>query len=360
MNRIEKWHMLKTTKKGLMVDYLAVPEADKKLKQYLGVSTEKELLDAINSDFYYYSVRDISQNEGFMKCYQNSLPVSETRRQCALGITWNRGAYDSKFAVDEAVDAPLKHVTSSEEILRYPFPTPELFDFTCLLEEAEQHKDRVKIGGLWTGIMGDSYRMYGFERFLTDIALEPDLIHTLIDKLTDVYLALNNKYFETMKGNLDIWFFGNDFGSQMGLLMSETMWCEYFYDNIKRLCDLAKSYGITVMMHSCGGIRPIIPHLIRAGVEILDPIQITAKDMQPDQLAEAFGDALIFHGALDTQQILPYGSPEDVKRETHRLLSIMKDKGYIFAPSQVLNKDVPAENMASMYQAVRDAVQRFA
>lgn len=354
MNSNEKFNKLISTKKGLMVDYLAVSQANENIKRFYGIKTEKELLDILGSDFYYYSVRDISQNEGFMKCYKKTLNVDESNRTCPFGINWNRSAYDSKFAVDESVSAPLKSASSSADIINYSFPKADDFDFDCLLAESFEHPNRVKVGGLWTGIMGDSYRMYGFERFLTDIALEPEIIHTLIDKLTDVYLEINNKYFETMKGKLDIWFFGNDFGSQTGLLMSENMWYEYFFENIKKLCEMAQSYGITVMMHSCGGIKPIIHHLINAGVEILDPIQITANNMDPEVLANDFGEKLIFHGGIDTQRVLPIGSVDEVRNESERLINIFENCGYIFAPGQVINKDVPAENIDAMYKKVKE------
>ncbi len=352
MNRNEKWSRLKSHNPGLMVDYLAVPQADAALKSYYGVQTETELLDILGSDFYYYSVRDISQNEGFMKCYKNKLLVTDSRRVCPLGIVFNRGAYDSKFAVDEAIEAPMKHVETPEDVLSFPFPKAADFDFECLL--GEQTGDRIRIGGLWTGIMGDSYRMYGFERFLTDIALKPDVVHTLIDRLTEMYLELNEAYFTALKGKLDIWFFGNDFGSQMGLLMSESMWYEFFFDNIVKLCRQARSYGLTVMMHSCGGIKQIIPYLIEAGVEILDPIQVTAKDMEPQGLVNQFRDKIIFHGGLDTQNVLPFGTPKDVTDESIRLLNVFNEASYIFAPSQVLNKDVPYENIVAMYNTLKE------
>ena len=355
MNRKEKFQKLMRLKKGLLVDYMAAPEADQRLRQYYEVSTEKDLLDALNSDFFYLSARDISQNEGYFSCCKSQPDVTEQERICPFGIHFRRSAYDSKFAVDEAITAPLKNASSPKDILNYPFPKRGDFDFSPLIGEAEANQNRMIIGGLWTGIMGDSYRMYGFERFLTDLALEPEMMHTLIDKMTEVYLDLNDAYFNTMKGKMDIWFFGNDFGSQAGLLMSVDMWAEFFFDNIKKLCGLAKSYGLRVMMHSCGGIKLLIPYLIEAGVEILDPIQVTANGMQPENLISEFGEKLIFHGAMDTQHLLPAGTPEEVSAECQRLIDLFKHSGYIFAGSQILGKDIPTENIAAMY----DTVNRF-
>ena len=336
------------------VDYLAHPEADAAFRRRLDVTSEDELLDAIGADIYYLSTRDFSQNESAVKCYRGDrIRLDDNRRTCPLGIVFTRGAYGSKFSVDEAVFAPLAGCTGKKDILAHPLPKAADFDFSPLIEEAERHADRAVIGGLWSGIMGDSFRMYGFERFLTDIAMEPEIIHTLIDRMTDMYLELNDKYFQQLKGKMDIWFFGNDFGSQNGLLIGVDMWREFFFDNIQKLTALAHSYGLKTMMHSCGAITPLIDGLIEAGVDILDPIQVTASGMEPASLSKDFGGRMVFHGGIDTQRVLPFTDPEEVRRHVVETISLLDNNGgYIFAPSQILDKDIPADNMAAMYEAV--------
>ena len=226
-------------------DYLAHYGTDRKLRRHLGCESERELLDRLGCDFYYLSCRDISQNEGFLKCYKGqTLDMTESERTCCFGIRWLRGAYDSKFSVDEAVAGPLENAESERDILNHSWPGAGDFDFSPLAGECQANFDRVIVGGLWTGIMGDAYRLCGFENFLMNIALKPRLIRTLIDKMTDVYLELNQVYFEAVKGKMDVWFFGNDFGSQNGLLLSAEMWHEFFFENIKKLVNLAHSYSL--------------------------------------------------------------------------------------------------------------------
>lgn len=337
------------------VDYLAHTETDRRLRAHLGCETEEELLDRLGCDFFYLPGRDISQNEGFMPYYKGpALDVTETERSCAFGIRWQRGAYDSKFSVDEAIAGPLETIETERDILRHRWPTAADFDFSPLAAEAERHRDRVIVGGLWSGIMGDAYRLHGFERFLLGLALKPRLMKALVDRMTDVYLELNQACFEALKGKLDVWFFGNDFGSQGGLLLGRGMWQEIFAGNIARLTTLAHSYGLAVMMHSCGAIAEIIPDLIEAGVDILDPIQVTAKGMDPESLAERFGGRIVFHGGIDTQDVLPFGTPEAVAAHTRQVAGILGGTGgYILAPSQVLGPDVPTENIVAMYEAAR-------
>lgn len=333
------------------VDYQAHYETDRKLKAFLGCASEEELLDYLGCDFYYLPCRDISQREGFMKYYTGpALDVTETERTCAFGIRWTRSVYDAKFSVDEAIHGPLENARTEADILNHRWPAPADFDFSLLHEACDAHADRVLIGGLWTGIMGDAYRLYGFQRFLTDLAVNPQLIATLINRLTDVYLELNQALFAELKGKLDVWFFGNDFGSQNGLLFSPRMFRKFFLENIKKLTALAHSYGIKVMMHSCGSISKIIPELIDVGVEILDPIQVTAKDMEPQFLAEQFGGKIVFHGGIDTQQVLPTATPDEVREHVRFVTQTLGSKGgYILAPSQLLGPDIPLENILAMY-----------
>lgn len=354
MNNLKNWSQ---SKMDIPVDYLAHKSADSKLKAHLGLNSERELLDYLGCDFFYLPGRDISQNEGGLPFYRGKLPpMTETERVCPLGIRWRRGAYDSKFTVDEAISGPLqKQALTTREILEFPWPEAGDYDFSPLLSEAEANADRIRIGGLWTGIMGDSYRMCGFENFLINIAMNPEVIHALVDRMTDMYLELNDKYFSTLKGKMELWFFGNDFGSQESLLMGKDMWADFFFENIKNLCALAHSYNLKVMMHSCGAISDLIPLLIEAGVDILDPIQVTAKGMNPANLAEMFGGKITFHGGIDTQGILPRGTVEDVRNHVCEVVdALAPTRRYIFAPSQILGPDIPVENILSMYETIAE------
>ena len=337
------------------VDYLALPDTDRKLKEFYGVATEIELLNILGVDFYYLSCRDISQNETCLPFYKGPvLYMDESQRECPFGIRFRRKAYQSKFAVDETIAGPLENASSESDILQHRWPKASWFDFEPLYEQCSSNENRVIVGGLWSGILGDSYRMHGFQNFLCNMAFHPQLIKTLVDRVTDFYLEANDRMFATLKNKMDIWFFGNDFGFQENLLCSIDMFCEFFLDNIKRLTGLAHSYGLKVMMHSCGSIAAIIPLLIEAGVDMLDPIQVSANGMDITTLKQSFGNDIVFHGAIDTQHILPFGSPEQVRNhviETRRVLGA--NGGYILAPSQVLQPDIPVENIDAMYTAAK-------
>ena len=338
------------------MDYLATPATDARLYAYYDVATQDDLLDVLGIDFYYLSFRDISQNESSLPFYHGpELEMNGQERVCPFGIRWTRGAYASKFAVDEAIKGPLEKATRPADILRYSWPSIDDFDVTPLHQECERHSDKVLVGGCWTGILGDSYRMMGFENFLLALAYNRELAGTLVNRMTDFYLKLNDKVFREIGDKLDIWNWGNDFGSQSGLLFSPDMFAEVFLPHIRALNELAHGYGLKVMMHSCGAIAPLIPLLIEAGVDILDPIQVTAAGMDPSSLKQQFGDRIVFHGAVDTQHVLPVEDVAGVYGHAQDILGILgRNGGYIFAPSQILQADIPVKNIEAMYRAARE------
>ena len=338
----------------LLSDFLAPKQVRDELAEFMEVKSERELLDLLDVDFYYLSFRDISQNECGMKYYKGpALTVSEKERTCPFGIKWHRKVGDDKFGVDESFGGPFSGDDITEkDILNFTWPSPGDFDFSPLRDECKLNEDRIIVGGLWSAIQGDSSRMMGFENYLLNTAMNRTLIKTLVNRVTDFYLEANIKYFEAVKGKMDVFFMGNDFGSQNGLLMSEEDWLDIYYENYRKLINLAHDYGFRVMVHSCGSIVPLIPHFIKLGVDILDPVQITAGGMDPNFLCQEYGKDIVFHGAVDTQNILPFGSPGDVTAHCTELISLFNVYGkYILAPSNNILPGTPCRNIISIYEA---------
>ena len=338
----------------VLVDYLATAEVTENLKKYFGITTERELLDTIHSDFYYLSFRDISQNESLLPFYRGpKLSYNEKERVCPLGVRFHRKVLNDKFGADEAISGPFENIRSVREILDHPWPKPDWFDLEPLIKESEDFSDKVIIGGFWSALFSHCFRMYGYQNFLMDMLMRPEFIKTLIDRTTEFYLEMNERMFSTLKGKMDIFYLGSDFGSQQGLLFSEESWMDLYYDNYKLLIDHAHSHGLKVMFHSCGSISPLLHYFIDLGVDILDPVQTTAANMEPQWLKDQFGKDIVFHGAIDTQHVLPNLSPEEVKEHTSETIRILgKNGGYIMAPCNNIQNDTPMENIAALYQAV--------
>lgn len=340
----------------LLSDFLAPKQVRDELAGYLDVKSERELLDMLGVDFYYLSFRDISQNECCLPYYHGpSLLLEENERQCPFGIRWHRKVKDDKFGVDEVISGPLSFdEITVEDILAYEWPSPESFDFSTLSAECDQYADKIIVGGLWSAIQGDSSRMIGFENYLLNIALNRPLIKALVDRLTEFYLEANQLYFEAVKGKMDIFFMGNDFGAQNGLLISEEDWLDLYYENYKKLIDQAHGYGFRVMVHSCGSIAQLISYLIDLGVDILDPIQTTANNMDPQFLGSEYGGRIVFHGAVDTQKVMPFGSVSEVEKHCEWLISKLNTNGnFIIAPSNNFLPGTPYPNIVAVYNTVK-------
>ncbi|MCD6156092.1 MAG: hypothetical protein J7J32_03510 [Candidatus Atribacteria bacterium] len=255
-------------------------------------------------------------------------------------------------------EAPLQGASTPEDIDSYPFPKPEWFEVSHLREQCRKYKDfalrTAPAWGTWWASFQLSQALRGVEQFFIDLLENEDLVNRLLDRITDFTLKVNERVFEATRGYLDIYFLGDDYGSQKGLLVSPSLWRKYFKPRIKLLCDQAKSYGLRVMLHSCGAVSELIPELSEIGVDILNPLQTRAKGMDLKTLP-GFKDLIAFHGGIDTQELLPFGSEEAVRREVREAISALAYPGgaYILASSQELMPDIPSRNVIAMYDEAR-------
>ncbi len=198
-------------------------------------------------------------------------------------------------------------------------------------------------------INGTAYGM-GVEKVLLGIGLDDPIIYACMEKRFQCCYEISKKVLQSADGKIDIFWIGDDYGTQNGLLISPQKWRELFFDKLKIMCDLGHTYGAKVMLHSCGSTRPIWQDLIEAGVDIYDTVQPEAANMDPGELKGEFGDRICFHGAISTQKTLPFGSVKDVAAEVKlRIETVGKDGGYIIAPAHNIQPDTPLENILAMY-----------
>jgi uroporphyrinogen decarboxylase len=153
---------------------------------------------------------------------------------------------------------------------------------------------------------------------------------------------------------VDLVFISDDIGGQNGMLMSPRMWRRHLRPRLKRWCDLIHSYGVRVFYHTDGGVGPVIPELIEAGVDVLNPIQHACPGMELEPLAQAYGDHLIFHGGIDNQHVLPFGTTDEVRAETLQCLATLgaNHEGYICCSCHNVQPGTPLENILTMIETV--------
>jgi hypothetical protein len=188
--------------------------------------------------------------------------------------------------------------------------------------------------------------------------LYPEYVHEVFEIVIDRAIESFKKYFETFGDSIDVAYIcGTDFGGQNGPLINPEMFKTMYMPHYKRLTDWV--HGNTkwkVIKHCCGGIFPIIPYMIEAGIDALNPVQCSAEGMEPQRLKNTYGkDILFWGGGVDTQKTLPFGAPEDVRKETlERLKIFSKGGGYVFSAVHNIQANIPIANIAAMVDAVKE------
>lgn len=243
---------------------------------------------------------------------------------------------------------PLDAIETIEGLLAYEWPKAEWFDYSGVTQYIEQHPDKAIIMG-HPGPFQIATELRSMDKLFIDMIDRPEYAATLFDKMVEFELAFYEKMFEAGKGKIDILRTCDDYGTQISLLFSVDMWRQFFEKNTKKLVDLTHKYNAFFMQHSCGAVRPMIPELIRCGVDAIDPLQ-KIDGLYPEQLKEAFDRQITFHGGIDTQGILPFGTAAEVKKETeHYIETLGLNGGYILMASQAFEDDVPIENIEALY-----------
>ena len=249
--------------------------------------------------------------------------------------------------------APLASAKSSAELDAYPWPDPGQ---PQLLQQAHDNieadgGERFVIPNLGFALFERAWSLRGFERLLMDLALNEGFVEALLERITEVQVRLARRY--TSLG-VDGGYFGDDYGSQNGLLFSPSAWRRLIRPRLARLCTVFREVSLPVILHSDGAITEIIPDLVDVGVTALNPVQPEVLDHQ--WLKRTYGKALAFYGGVSTQTVLPHGTPNEVRVAVHRCVSDLAadGTGLIVAPSHRLMKDVPISNVLAFVDAIRD------
>lgn len=272
----------------------------------------------------------------------------------------------------EIVEHPLADA-KVEDLRHYPFgsaqgrPWPDPHDpcrVAGLAEEAQRLYEETDyalvadfLGG---GIFEQALWMRGFEQFMMDLVTDEPFATALLDSLLELYIEFYAVYLEAVGPYVQIVALGDDLGMQTGPLISPKLYRRLIKPRHKELYDFIHSHTeAKIMHHTCGSVFPFVQDLIDVGVDILNPIQTSARGMDPAALKREFGERLVFHGGIDVQQILPFATPERVREEVKRIVAILgQGGGYVLAPSHNIQADVPPENIVAMYEAIQEVSEQ--
>lgn len=314
------------------------PAAAEKLCKFYGVADIKELKRVCGDDFYaveipYHSPTCNAIFAAF-DWYMNGSNVDVEHRTLTAD-----GCFCDCEDVDDAI------------AVNFPWPDPEKYidPELCrqLVDEAPEGK--TIMGMMWACHFQDTCAAFGMQTALMNMVSEPELVHYVDDHIVDFYVKALKIFLEATKGKIHAILIGDDIGSQRSLMISPKLVSEFVIPGAKKLIDLAHSYGVKVLYHSCGAIADAIPLLIEAGVDIIHPIQAKAAGMQPEILKEKFDGQVAFCGGVDTQDLLPHGTTEEVRAKVKELRTIFPT-GLIVSPShEALQDDVPPENVKALF-----------
>jgi uroporphyrinogen decarboxylase len=317
-----------------------------RLTAEFGACSHRELLQHLHSD-----VVDLRGTVDPVYCgpVPYSRELSATVRESFWG--WRQESTMAACGPEESyVDFPLASASSIKELEKHRWPSPDWFDFSDFAERLEPWQDFAVMA---TGVSVWQHPSFlrGLDNLMVDLLMEPELAHFIMDKFTDFYIGYFDRMLNAAGGRIDILRQADDLGTQRSLFFSPEHFRTFIKPRIARFVDLAHSHGAKFMFHSCGAIIPLIDDLIEIGVDILDPLQALADGMEPEILKARYGQRICLHGGIDTQYLLPRGSPAEVRHEVqHRLGILGAGGGFILAPCHVLQLDVPTENIMAMVE----------
>jgi uroporphyrinogen decarboxylase len=324
----------------LPTDIWATPEVWQRLHAHFGTSTELEIYERLGID---------------------GIPIiappyigPPLRQEGGLHFNeWGMGSRVQEYGTgiyEEQTVFPLAEAETIADIDAYAWPSPDWYDYAALPGLAQGFPDRAIQCG-YTAMFFFHNRLRGLELSLMDPLLRPEFTRQLLNRLSDFFDAYHRRCFEAARGHIDITQVTDDFGAQTGLIISPKVFDTFYRAHIQRAIDLAHDSGLLVFHHDDGDLRRLLPRLVDMGINLLNPIQWRCGDWDLAALKRDFGERLCFHGAVDNQETLPFGTPEDVRAEVRHLKATLWNDhtGFILAPCHNLQAITPLENILAMY-----------
>ena len=185
--------------------------------------------------------------------------------------------------------------------------------------------------------------------------MEPELVAYTFERIVDYYIEVSTRIFDEAADLIDIFFIGNDFGSNTGPLLDVCLFDRFIVPQLRRLAELGHQYELKVMLHCCGGFRELIPSMIDAGLDGLHAIQPSCRGMDLGELKKEFGDSIVFNGCIDSNFVLIQGTPDHVRQVTENTIDIMKPGGGFIAGAShdYLLEETPVENVHAMFETIK-------
>ena len=326
------------------INYFANPGIDGRLKKHFGLPPDdtEGLLQALGVDF---------RSVGAPYTGPELHPGVPGRAVDIWGIHRRRIEHETGGYWDYC-DFPLKDATL-EQVMAWPMPSPDDFDYSKVAEQCGRFRDYCVIaGGPGLGdVINSTGMIRTMEEVLVDLMTDDAACLCYIDRRLDILAEVTARTLEAAGGGIDLLRMGEDLGTQIGPMISLDLYRRHLRPRHQRIVEIAKHYGIPVMIHSCGSSSWAFEDLIALGISVVDTLQPEARDMSPGYLKSRFGGRLAFHGCISTAGPLAQGSVHDAVEDARGILeTMMPGGGYAFAPTHSLQDNSPTENVVAVYE----------
>ncbi len=253
-------------------------------------------------------------------------------------------------------DFPLKDATL-ETVAAWPMPSPDDYDYSVVAPYCDQYRRYAVIfgGPGIPDIINNSGMVWSMAKVLMDIA-DGELAFTqYLDRRLDILIEVWSRALEIARGKVDLFYLGEDLGTQIGPMISLKLFRNFFRPRIQRFVDLAKSFGLPVMLHSCGSSSWAFEDFIEMGIGVMDTLQPEAYYMEASYLKSTFGSRMAFHGCISTAGAVAFGTVADTVAHARHVLDVMMPGGgYAFSPSHQIQDNSPTENVLALYETARE------
>ncbi len=298
--------------------------------EYFGTKTEEDLRQKTGDDFRWICP------QFFANAYQHPD---------------GKPMFDEGLNRESHTDFPLAGAENVSDIEDYEWPNPDYLNFDDCLETLRNAGDVYRASGFWTCFYHNVMDLFGMEKYMMDMFLNPELVHAVTDKVCEFYYEANERFFAEAGDMVDGYFFGNDFGTQLSLICGPDQFDEFIMPWFRKFTAQGHNHGYQVILHSCGAIHDVIGRLIDAGVDCLHPLQALASNMDADTLARDFKGKIAFMGGIDTQDLLMNATPEQVKEDVRRVKALLGPNLIVNPSHEAILPNVPPENIQAMAQA---------
>ncbi len=328
--------------------YWGVPEFTEKMAKHLGLANRDQLMDYLDVDFRWVEPAYVGPV---------LIEPSGKKKKDIWGVGYTKVGSEG-FEYWDVTDYPLKGLTDPQDLDNIQWPSVDWFDFASLDAQIKKYSNYAIMtapGYSSPGLFRIAQRMIGKDGFEEVMMLHPKFFKALCDKIVEFYVEFIERFFEVAGDRVDFIRIADDFGSDSGLSITPEIWEKYCAPAIASFTATPLKLGVKFYMHSCGAVRKLIPELVTAGADVLDPIQTRAWGMEPTGLKKDFGGMISFCGALDEELLLRQATPDQVRTGVKELLDQMAPGGgFILGPSHKLKVETPVENVIAMYEAAKE------